>query len=383
MKILILTTFAVASVGLLMAAILNKMSSKKPKKKKEAPTDDSKKKEEKQESTDWFWKKHPIWTTVTVILALTFCDTLVYAVKYVGLGMVSGVDAAARGTPRSAWGIGSPEVTVQIIPPVDRKNPITWGAGVKARLRPRLHTEHVKNGVAFVEGVPPQSWIELSLGCNQRPEGGAYLVSLTEPSFPSEEALEARIRTKDYTKGFIFDLPGLSSSMEHSLAYENTTGASPEVGSKVNEMYIQIPQGGPNTIVINQIQPPGTFQYEVEVGVDDISFALPETSWKYAWVVPVYHEDYEAIFRGQSVRPNGASVPSRSKMFSIQLTANGEKTTLERAKFFQPDELQNSTMSLALKLPGDNPTPEQLERTKNDLEKPARVIVGIQLDQTN
>lgn len=314
------------------------------------------------------------WLVPTVI----FLPAIIYVAREGGKLWIAAMQYQTIGKSSPEYGLGNSQPTP---PPqrsvLNRKNPIAWSKNAPVKIREAIKIERLGSNNAYFAGVlpPDHGWSDVTIAARNFYGPGNWYAGVVDWScgegFSTEtEILGAR---QQGAAGKVFGLSKLSQNGSQELRLTNSSN-----NLKVAECYVQVAGAAPAEFTIDTWKsPPGVVQYEVEVGVDEVSFTLPHNDWKYAWVVPVHHKDYAAIWQGREIPPNGVSVPSCPEMFSIQLTANRERATLSRAKLFQPENVQSSTMSLSLKLPGDNPTPEQLEQTRKGLEKPATMIVGL------
>ncbi len=328
---------------------------------------------------DWA-KKHRFLTGLLIVLSLIFLPEIVYLGKWAVVSMVAGVDGAVRGTPRSQWGVVSHNAPSEKPLPISRESsPIKWSKGANAKLRDKVCRDFIyENGVCFAGIIPPGSFAEATYyvtNTDKTAKWEAFLIDFTSMGafLPAERLMDrgGRGETKSVD---VLHMPSLSSPKQKYD--ERISNDSHRRIPDILECYIQTVGERPIEVNVTHRDPKGTFQYIVEVGVDETSFTLPHKNWKYLWVAPVHHKDYQAVWRDHWIEAGGMTNDMAHELFAIRLRANGEYATLAKARLFQPSDLTDGHLSLGLKLPSDEEA-AKLEAKKGL--QPAKVIVGIQL----
>lgn len=299
-------------------------------------------------------KKHWWWVVAAVVLPLPIW---LLFIPWVANKWWSGVVYATT----------EPQPAATYVPLQDKNvgGPLRWSDEATVQLRKRASLEEVRDGVCFVGIIPPSSWLDTTLSCYVPGSGQweAFLVDRNGVGLLPEQGLGVQAMRQHFTRGTVFPLLGLNSpKKKHATGIKNETSLTSQTGFTVNEMYVQVVGGGPGKLQVDRTEPSGTFQYEVKVGMREVSFTVPD-KMKWLWIASVHHPDYEASLEDGSNPKQG-----------IMARVNGELKTLEKPLLYQPGDLASSQIDLMLLLDVSGISPEQIESIS-----PATVIVGIQL----
>ncbi len=320
-------------------------------------------------------KKHRFWTVVIVLVCLAILPQIVWAGSWILAMVLSGPDQVFRGTPRSAWGIGQKPIG-HVIPQGKSlgNGPLLWEDSENLKnieIRNRLTTENIKNGVCFVGFVPPETSMQVAFTDTSEARG-TYTASLvdfgTAGGKLASSPLKAISVSQHHQRCIARKLEELSSPKRmESIIINNRT--SPEEGGALNEMYLQVEGSqAPSKIKMYRTEP-HRYQYVVKVGVNEPSFTVPHQNWKWLWIVPVQHEDYQLAWDGKPFPAAGVD-----GVLGLKIKINGEEEALDRTYLLRPQDLNVPEIKLGLTLQEGTPRDRRIEKLK-----PARVIVGIQM----
>lgn len=247
--------------------------------------------------------------------------------------------------------------------------PLWWSKKADVIPRKRNTIENVKNGVCFVGIIPPRNIVQTTffsgMSTTTSTSWKAFLVQHNASGLlPIEVLQQHAIATHGVRAGAfrLTEFHGGTHGARQTLFLKNETGYGSEPPDVV-DFYMQISQNGPECVQIDRQYPPGTFQYEVRVGMQEVFFKILHENWKWLWVASVHHPDYQASLENGSNPKQG-----------IMARVNGKLETLEKPLLYQPGDLASSQIDLMLLLDMSGITSAQIESIS-----PATVIVGIQL----
>lgn len=356
----------------------------------------------KAKTPEWV-KKHFAWTIVLIVAAIilipTFLAEIVDFGSFVLSAMMAGPAKVFLGTDRSEWGVTS-KPTPHSMYTHSVGGPIRWNSNAKVKLRDRVCLEHVdSNGVCFAGIIPPGSYTKATYVAYV--EGGMdwnpFLVDFTSSgSFLPPTTLMQRGGTRHGKPIGIVSMPDLASQGRHTSTFHNETNSS---SPQILECYIQGVGQGPSAVHVTHQDQRNTFQYVVEVGAHETSFAIPQEAWKQLWVAPVHVRCYQSRFLRTVIPAEGIDLDEASRIVSTSETElkesllplitkgdgyqhdaefqalimkrNGETAPLRKAVLLRREDVDGGLISLRLNVP----TNEELSVAI----QPMRVIVGIQM----
>ena len=313
----------------------------------------------------WF-KKHWFMTIVAVMVCLALLPQILWLGGLGYAAVASGPDQVIRGTPRSEWGIGKPNISHSIQEDSPQGNnlggSIYWEEDALVRIREGVSTEEVdENGICFAGILPPQSSVHAIYNAYTDSEDwSASLIDHTAlTTFLSRNILEERGTTDRGRPVAIVSMPTLVSEGR----YEDENMCN-ETKSTIAECYIQIGGNGPKQV---QVEHNSTrmIQFEVQVGLREVSFTIPAGKEKKFWVVPVHHKAYQACLSGEPVPAEGLI----RNHLAIVLIVNGQRQVLDKALLLSTKG-ESTDVTLVL-----NSAVENIEEEVT----PATVIVGTYL----
>ena len=300
-------------------------------------------------------------------------------------------DAPRTSTHQSSQNLPVPEQTRTF------GGPLLWSLNAKAKLRDQFTKEDVANGICFFGCIPPASSVEATFTCyeaSQKPYSAFLVDFATAGGKLHSDPLHTLAVSEHHKRAVARKLEGLSGPRRmQELIIDNTTGRTTEDGSALIEMYVQVEgNGAPNTIHMDRKEPTGTFQYLVEVRVNETSFIIPHQNWKWLWVVPIHQRSYQSQLANKPIPAAGISVEEAGSILeqtdlaqiaksdphfhsdlpwqTIVVEMNGERSVLDHALLLQPGDLINSRVKLSLNVPD--------VANVRSATKPAKIIVGIQ-----
>lgn len=306
----------------------------------------------------WVWKN--LFWLILVIIALPI---IIRTVKYVGSLWIADMRYQTVGTPAPGWGIGVQQPVIVRVDPL-ASDSITWSSGAVHRLREPLTYEKVnENGACFLGMISPGGWTEFDLTLRQTPPGPRKAVVVdfgTTKRFLEESEIVG-----------INSIPGVHTEAVHlkelSKKDNQQRRITNEGSGALAECYLQF-ANGPQEVKVQVMRTTDRMtqlQYEVEVGLQEISFTLPRGNWRHAWVAPVRTKEYQAAINGIPIPSTG---DGETNFLAVEVRIDDHKRLLDEPVVLQPAGNPTPTVNLKLRA---------RSMDTNAKLKPAKVIVGV------